>query len=435
MHRDPAVCPGQRHVQCTSRRSMACRAAIVGLSLVLAASEAEAAEPPEIDDTHEQQQENADKGPPAPAREQVQAQSEPPAPVEEDDPLKKFTVSGYVETFYQYNFNRPGNGISNYRGYDDRHNSLTIQNAVIDVGFRAKDLLARLALQVGRAPAVMYAEETRQDGSDGGGETGPQLWRHLQRASVGWQASKIVLIEAGLFTSSVNIESLPVKENWNWSRTHLAVRMPNYFAGARATFEVSKRLDLVVSAVNGWNRIVDDNDEKSGIVSAIYRYEDKLTTSLSYVGGVEREGGAPEGRAWRHLADLWTEVALSTVVELGADASAGGEQTRFGFHWFAGAALFGRIHVLDPLWLALRTDRLWEDPAANASGASRFILVPAKHVTSLTATLDYRPVKGLSIRLEGRHDAAQAALFFRGEADTPNTRRQTTALLGLVAWF
>jgi hypothetical protein len=411
------------------------RAAIAGLILLCAAREAAAQDPPKIGDTHDEQQSKADKGAPAPAREQYQPQSEAPMPLEDDDPIKKFTVSGYVETFYQYNFNRPGNGISNYRGYDDRHNSLTIQNAVIDVGFRAKDILARLALQIGRTPAIMYADETKQDGSDGSGETTPELWRHLQRASVGWQASKVVLIEAGLFTSSVNIESVAVKENWNWSRTSLALRTPNYFAGGRATFELSKRLDVVVSVVNGWNRIVDDNDEKSGIVSAIYRYRDKLTASASYVGGVERPGGAPEGRAWRHLGDVWMEVAPSTMFQLGTDATAGGEQTRFGFHWFAGGAAYGRIHLLDPLWLALRADRLFEDPAASTRGTSRFILVPVKHVTSFTATLDLRPVRGLSIRLEGRSDIAQADLFFRGEADTPNTRRQTTALLGFVAWF
>ncbi len=395
-------------------------------------------------DEHEEQQRKSETGPESPARAAAQPASEPPKKSETDDPDKKFTVGGYVETFYQYNFNNPGNGISNYRGYDDRHNTLTLQNAVVDVGFRAHELLGRIAIQTGTTPSSMFSEDTSLPGTDAAGETSPALWRHLQRASVGWQVSSAVLLEAGLFVSNVNIESIPVKENWNWSRSSLSTRMPNYFSGARMTVSASKRLDVSAMVVNGWNKVVDDNDEKTGIVQAIYRVSDTFTGSLSYVGGVEREGGAQEGRAYRHLADAWIQAKLSSVVSVGADGTLGGEHTRYGLHWFAGAAGYGRIHLLDPLWLALRVDRLWEDPAGNVNGVSRPILIDAKDVTSFAATLDYRPLPGISLRVEGRHDRAAADLFFKGAvagAGTPESpyvtdaRRQTTALLGLVAWF
>jgi hypothetical protein len=419
---------------------------LFGAAVLTATLEARAQPPtsdPKIQDAHEEQQSSAEPGAESPARQQAEPASAPPTKSDEDDPTKLFTVGGHLETFYQYNFNRPGNGISNFRGYDDRHNTLAVQNAVIDVGFRATDLLARIALQVGRTPAAMYAEETSRPGTESTGETTPELWRHLQRATAGWQISKVVLLEAGIFPMSVGIESVPVRENWNWSRTHMSTRMPNYVTGARTTFSVSDRLDITASAVNGWNRVIDDNDEKTGIIQAVYRIEDHFTGSVSYVGGVEREGGAPEGRAWRHTADAWMQARLSSVVSLGVDGVYGFERTRFGLHSFYGAAGFGRVHLADPLWLALRVDRLFEDPAANARGASRAILIPARHVTSLTATLDYRPVKGLSIRLEGRHDLAEANMFFRGDVRgdgtavpyVTNARTQTTALLGLVAWF
>ena len=31
-------------------------------------------------------------------------------------------LSGYVESFYQWNFNEPSNFITNFRGFDSRHN-------------------------------------------------------------------------------------------------------------------------------------------------------------------------------------------------------------------------------------------------------------------------------------------------------------------------
>lgn len=381
------------------------------------------------------QPETQEPGASSPARPEVDPVSEPPKKEDDDDPDKAFTVSGYIETFYQWSFNRPGNGLSNYRGYDTRHNSITLQNAVVDAGFRAKGVMARIALQVGHAPATIYSEEPVSPGAAGANDSDGQLWRFLQRASLGWQASRLLLLEAGIFPSTTGVESLAVKENWNWSRSTASVRLPNYHAGVRATWTLSPRVDLFTAVINGWNDIVDQNDEKSFIAGAHYKVKDKLTLSASYFGGVERSGGAPEGRAWRHGFETWAQVDATDWLSLAADSSAGFERTRFGVAWWASAAVYARAKLLEWLYVAARADSLWEDVASSALGESEPILLPTKRMTSGTATVDFRPVKGFSARLEYRHDGAQSPLFFRGETDVPNTRRQDTALLGLTAWF
>src|SRR4051812_32111040 len=38
----------------------------------------------------------------------------------------KLTFGGYAEVDYSWNFNQPSNSITNYRGFDNRHNSFTI---------------------------------------------------------------------------------------------------------------------------------------------------------------------------------------------------------------------------------------------------------------------------------------------------------------------
>lgn len=386
-----------------------------------------------------------DPGAGSPARPEVDPVSEPPQKEDENDPDKVFTLSGYIEAFYQWNMNRPGNGLTPYRGYDTRHNSLTLQNAVLDAGFRAKKLMGRVALQVGHAPAVMYADEPRMNGASGANASSPELWQYLQRASFGWQASKILLLEAGIFPSTTGVESLAVKENWNWSRSTSSVRLPNYHAGIRATWTLSDHVDLFNAVINGWNDIVDENDEKSFILGAHYRLKEKLTLSGSYFGGVERDAGALEGRAWRHGFEWWGQWDVTDHVSVAADSSAGFERTRFGTAWWASAAVYARTKITDWLAIAIREDALWEETAKSALGESEPILLPAKRMSSFTGTLELRPVKGLAARLEYRHDEAQRALFFRGDAIegegteekpyVPNTRQQDTALLGLVAWF
>ncbi|HVH46670.1 MAG TPA: outer membrane beta-barrel protein [Labilithrix sp.] len=399
----------------------------------------------EIDDHHQEQKRTEEPGAPSPARQEMEPASEPPKKEDESDPdEKKFTLSGYVETFYQYNFNNPGNGISNYRGYDTRHNTLTLANAVLDAGFRAKNLLARLALQFGHTPATYYAQEPSLGGTDGAGETDAKLWRHLQRASVGWQATKSLLFEGGLFLTNIGVESLVVKDNWHWSRTNASVRLPNYSSGVKATWHATDRLDVSTGVFNGWNSIVDNNDEKSVLVQAQYKVKESLSTSAAYFGGIEREGGAVEGRAWRHAFDVYAQVSATKWLELAAEGSGGWEANRFGTQWFTGASGYVRFKTLEWLYVALRGDRLWEDPSANARGTARPILIPAKYITSATATLDARPIKGLSLRLEGRHDIAARDLFFKGNVAgdgseaapyVPNARVQTTLLAGAVAWF
>ena len=72
----------------------------------------------------------------------AQAQSPSPSPIRE--PIEsaaaaqrselhpELTLHGYVELFYQWNFNEPANGVTAFRGYDNRHNSFTIGAAVVD---------------------------------------------------------------------------------------------------------------------------------------------------------------------------------------------------------------------------------------------------------------------------------------------------------------
>jgi len=445
-----------------SARNIAC--AFTALLLLCARQSAAAAdEPPpsppsepgkdiKIDDHHEEQKRTEEPGAPSPARQEMEPASEPPKKEDESDPdEKKFTLSGYVETFYQYNFNNPGNGISNYRGYDNRHNAFTLSNAVLDAGFRAKNLLGRLALQIGHSPATYYAQEPNLGGGDGAGESDDKLWRYLQRASVGWQASKAILFEAGLFLTNIGVESLVVKDNWNYSRTTASTRLPNYSTGVKGTWHATDRLDVMTGVFNGWNTILDNNDEKSILVQAQYKVKEAASFSAAYYGGVERPGGAVEGRPWRHAFDLYAQISATDWLEVAGEGNGGFEDGRFGFHWFAGTAAYARANIpisigarkKDALYLALRGDRLWEDFAANDRGTASPILLPAKHITSGTATIDLRPVKGLSVRLEYKYDVSNAKLFFRSSVEgdgkqtpyVPNARSQNTLLLGVVGWF
>ncbi|HEU4535480.1 MAG TPA: outer membrane beta-barrel protein, partial [Polyangiaceae bacterium] len=125
-----------------------------------------------------------------------------------------------------------------------------------------------------------------------------------------------------------------------------------------------------------------------------------------------------------------------------AHNNVGFESTALGTSAWAAFAASGRYRAADWLYLALRGDYFRERPGRGAAGRASPIFWPGDWVASGTATADLRPAEGLSVRLEYRHDQADAAMYFRGEvgvdadgAPAPDARTQDTLTLGATAWF
>lgn len=75
-------------------------------------------------------------------------------------------------------------------------------------------------------------------------------------------------------------------------------------------------------------------------------------------------------------------------------------------------------------------------------GAAGMMCDGATTVGSGTVTLDARPHRNISMRLEYRHDASDGALFHRGAvtqgldgAYRGNARGQDTLLPGMTTWY
>jgi len=359
-----------------------------------------------------------------------------------ESPRPAFSLGAYVEAYYQWNFNRPANQITNYRGFDNRHNTFTLANAVLEAQADYENVIARLALQVGSTPSTYYLSEPRRAGSPGANASDLELWKYLQQAYVGYRFVDALTVTAGLFLSPIGPEAMAIRNNWNWSRSDLFFGCPFYHTGARATYAIRGAWAFTLAAYNGWNSVVDNNDQKS-ISGQLTYTTPRVSSSLLYFGGGEREHGAPEGTPWRHLFDghvTWNALAWLAFI---AHADAGFEDNRFGASRWAAGALYARVQPLKQLFLAARGDFFREHVASNESGRARPIFWPVPWVSSATATLDYRPHERISIRAEYRHDHAGGKLYFgdplqrnpSSVTDLPNRRAQNTVTLGATAWF
>ncbi len=381
--------------------------------------------------------EPAPPSPPAPA---------PPPRAEVGAPLK-VTPTGYVEVYYAYNFNRPSNGITNYRGFDNRHDTFTLSNAALGALFEAGPVGGKVMLQIGSTPSSYYSGEPGLAGAGGANATGAELWKYLQEAYLTYRApiGTGVLFQAGLVASPIGMEQFAVKDHWTWSRSNLFFGLPYYHTGVRATYEWSPEWSTTLSVFNGWNSVVDNNEEKSIQTNTTYRLGDDLMINALYWGGIERSTGSPEGPYWRHHFDVVAQAQVTSFLTAAAQGDYGFEPNRIGTaRWWAVAAA-ARVHLAKFLYLALRGDRFHEDLATDEARSSTPIFwAGSAWVTEGTATLDFRPYDQISIRLEGRHDVSEQPLYFRGNVSgdgsaaapfVPNARTQTTALLGATAWF
>ncbi len=410
-------------------------------------------------------------------------------PCEHEEPFegthkKDLRLVGSGEFFYAYNFNNPSNGITNARGFDNRHNTFSVSNLSFGFEGELNRVAGKIILQYGLTPDVYYASEPSKPGSALASATSAATWKYIQEANVSVDLSRHFVLDGGIFLSPIGPETIPVAKNWNWSRSNLFFALPYYHTGLRVAYRTEQKTrvtedgrELVcineqgdrvtcpgnepmveekegwnfsLAAYNGWNSVVDNNEAKSIALGADFtrsrkiKGEDTETFNFHalYFGGIERNSGDKDGAYWRNDLDVSLRGRLGESTSVMLHANGGIEPTRFGPTWWAGAALYGRQGLSDWLSVAARIDGLRQREAQNDFGvATPLFFSGARWVSSGTVTLEAKASKIASIRLEYRHDEAERPLFFfsqvAGNGTTapyvPNSVRQDTILLGVAA--
>jgi hypothetical protein len=366
-----------------------------------------------------------------------------PQPALADDVMTtKVSFGGYVETYYSLNLRLPSNHINNLRGFDNRERTFTLSNVALDGSGERGPLKARLVLQVGTTPSTYFLAEPSLAGTAAVNATNGELWKYVQQATLAYAGPGELVVDAGLFPSPVGLEVIPVKDNWNWSRSNLFFGLPFYHTGLRAAYPLGHGWTGMLHAYNGWNSVVDNNVYPSIGLSVTYA-DEKTTAQFLYFGGIERPTGAPEGNAWRNLFDAYTTYAISDQTSIAFQFDAGVEPNNFGTSAWAAGALYGKVQLSSKLYAAARGDYFREWVAEKSGVSAAAIFWPTQWISSGTVTLAAQPIDGLSVRLEFRHDHAKTPAFFGGTVAgdgvttpyVPNRRAQETLTLGATAWF
>lgn len=229
------------------------------------------------------------------------------------NPLK---FSGYIETYYAYDFGQPENNTRPSFIYShNRHNEVALNLGFIKVAYEKDNVRANLALMAGTySNANLAAEEG--------------VLKNIYEANAGVKLSKTksLWVDAGIFASHIGFESAVGKDCWNLTRSMLADNSPYYESGAKLSYTSDSGKWFVSGLVlNGWQRIqrVEGNKTLAFGHQLTYKPNAKVTLNSSSFIGNDKPN---DSKQMRYFHNLYGQFQLNDKWGLTAGFDIGAEQ-------------------------------------------------------------------------------------------------------------
>jgi len=374
-----------------------------------------------------------------------EAQATPPAPTPAEiaakqdsatmDFFRRTEVSGFVDTYYGYNFNKPtkpcvtvgGVAVFNcLRNFDVAHNSFSLN--LVELAFEKKptaDSRGGYRIDLDYGPTAHMVNAFEPSGASSLANVEQAYVSYLAPAGTGLQ------LDFGKFVTPMGNEVIESKDNWNYSRSLLfALAIPYYHMGMRATYNPNDKVTLQGFLVNGWNNVQDNNKGKTVGGSITLKPTAAVAIIENYLTGQE-QGDLTDSGPWRNTSDTVVTYTANKQVSLAANYDYGrdtipavGKLAATPATW-QGVAGYLKFQAND--WFAL-TPRVeyYNDKDAFTTGA------PQK-LKEATVTAEFKHKDGFIMRLEYRGDFSDQPFFPKNTTGT--SKKQNTFTVGFIYAF
>lgn len=333
----------------------------------------------------------------------------------QDEP--KIKVSGYLETYYGYDFNKPDD--NNRPGFvysHNRHNEVNLNLGFIKAAYDNSMVRGNLALMAGTYSNANLAAE-------------PGVLKNIFEANAGLKLSKTanLWIDAGIFASHIGFESAISKDCWVLTRNILSDNTPYYESGAKITYGTADgKLTVAGFYLNGWQRInrVDGNSQPAGGIQLTFKPTDKITLNYSNYLGTEGEDDVRVRRFYNNFYGIFQitdklgliagfDYGTQQVAKVSEDANevlapVVIAQYKFSPKW----AMAGRYEYYDDV-----------DGVIIASGTPNGF-----KTTGYSLNLDFAPVPNAVVRLEGKVFDSKDKIFVRETNPVNHSATVTTSI-------
>ena len=232
----------------------------------------------------------------------------------ENNPL---TFSGYIETYFSYDFGNPANHLRPGFVYShNKHNELNINLGFVKANYAKDNIRGNFAVMAGTyAQYNMAAEE--------------DLMRNIFEANVGVKVSSKhkLWVDVGIMPSHIGFESAIGKDCANLTRSMLADNSPYFEAGVKLGYtSPTETWYLAAMYLNGWQRIqkIEGNQTPAFGTQVTYKPSAKATLNWStYIGNEQPD----VDRKWRYFNNFYGQFALTSKTYLTAGFDIGAQQT------------------------------------------------------------------------------------------------------------
>jgi len=188
-----------------------------------------------------------------------------------------FSFSGYIETYYSYDFNRPSNHLRPDFLYNfKRHAELNMNLGLVSAQYHQDKIRSTASLMLGNYGQYNLADE-------------PQWAQFIYEASIGVKISNSTWVDVGIMPSHIGFETAIGADNWHLSRSLLAENSPYYLSGARLSSEIDEKTEFTFWIANGWQKIqIQENHTTFALGIKINRNFSK-NLSMSYANFLVNE--------------------------------------------------------------------------------------------------------------------------------------------------
>lgn len=336
----------------------------------------------------------------------VQAQNKP-----------EIKVSGYLETYYGYDFNKPAdNKRPGFVYSHNRHNEVNLNLGFIKGAYDNGTVRANLAVMTGTYSNANLAAE-------------PGVLKNIFEANAGFRLSKKsnLWIDAGIFASHIGFESAVSKDCWGLTRSILADNSPYYESGAKLTY-ISDNSKWLLSGLflNGWQHIQrpDGNNTPAFGTQITFTPNSKITLNYSTFIGNEKPAIAKQMRYFHNIYGMFhitNKFHVTTGLDYGLEQKSKGSSD---YNKWYSPVLIAKVSFNDK-WSA--TGR-WEY-YSDGNGVMIATGTPNGFKTSgYSLNLDYGPVSNAVIRLEGKVYDSKDKIFVRNLNPVNHSATLTTSI-------
>jgi hypothetical protein len=330
-------------------------------------------------------------------------------------PTRALTFSGYVETYYNYDFSNPTNHQRPEFTYNHRrHNEVNLNLAFVKANYQKDRLRANLGFMAGNYVQYNLSAE-------------PISLQHIWEANVGVALGKKRhwWFDMGIMPSHIGFESAVGKDCPTLSRSLVAENSPYYEAGAKLSYQSgNQKVYFAAMLLNGWQRI----RRPDGNQTPIFGTQLTLTPSQrfkfnwsTYIGNELPKRVAQ----WRYYNNLYAivEVGQRWQITAGFDIGRQTFKEAESSTWWT-PVLIARYHR-DKWAMAFRYEQFRDEDGIIISEVGR--------LNGLSYNIDFFILKNAMLRFELRNLSSREP-FFDGP-DLLLRNNNTCASMALIGHF